>query len=232
MKNKLLIALLIFTLFQCKYLISQDYTTQTKESQSKITPQTALQMLKDGNKRFLENKEIKRDLLLQVHKTSEGQYPFAIILSCIDSRTSSELVFDQGIGDVFNVRIAGNIINEDVLGSMEYSCKVAGAKLILVVGHSHCGAIKGACDDVKLGNLTALVSKIKNVVESVKTEGNEERNSKNHDFVENVSKANVINSINEIKSRSPILKEMSDKGEIMIVGAMQEVDTGEVTFFQ
>jgi carbonic anhydrase len=230
MKTKtLLIALLVFTLSQVSFIYSQD--TQTKESQSKMTPQSALQMLKDGNKRFLTETEVHRDLIGQVHKTADGQFPFAIILSCIDSRTSSELLFDQGIGDVFNTRIAGNIIDEDILGGMEYSCKVVGAKLILVVGHTHCGAIKGACDDVKLGNLTALVSKIKGPVQSVKTEKGEERTSKNHEFVEHVAKANVLNSIAEIKSKSSILKEMVDKGEIMIVGAMYDVDTGEVTFY-
>ena len=226
----LLIAFFVFSLSQVGSIYSQDYT-QTKETQSKITPQTALQMLKDGNKRFLTETELHRDLLGQVHKTAAGQYPFAIILSCIDARTSSELIFDQGIGDVFNTRIAGNIIDEDILGGMEYSCKVVGAKLILVIGHSHCGAIKGACDDVKLGNLTALVSKIKSSVQAVKTEKGEERNSKNHEFVEHVAKENVLNSIAEIKSKSSILKEMSDKGEIMIVGAMYDIDTGEVTFY-
>lgn len=216
--------------FQSNILLSQDYT-QTKETQSKLTTQTAIQMLKDGNKRFLDNTELHRDFLAQVHKTADGQYPFAFILSCIDSRTSSEIIFDQGIGDIFNGRVAGNIIDEDILGGMEYSCKVVGAKVILVIGHTHCGAIKGACDDVKLGNLTALISKIKGPVQSVKTEKGEERTSKNHEFVEHVSKANVLNSIAEIKSKSSILKEMSDKGEIIIVGAMYDVDTGEVTFY-
>jgi len=230
MKLKHFALLIILSLsLQLSFLSAQE-VTQTKETQSKITPQTALQMLKDGHKRFIENKMLKRDLLQQVKTTGSGQYPFAIILSCIDSRTSSELIFDQGIGDIFNARVAGNVVDEDILGSMEYSCKVAGAKLILVVGHSHCGAIKGACDDVKMGNLTALLSKIKPVVESVHTEGKEERTSKNHEFVEHVAEANVFNTINQIKLQSAILKEMSDKGEIMIVGAMYDVDTGELTF--
>lgn len=230
MKLKHLSLLIILFLSLQVSSLSSQVVTQTKETQSKITPQTALQMLKDGHQRFLEGIMLQRDLLQQVKITGSGQYPFAIILDCIDSRSSTELIFDQGIGDVFNARIAGNIVNEDILGSMEYSCKVAGAKLILVVGHSHCGAIKGACDDVKLGNLTALLTKIKPVVESVHTDGKEERTSKNHEFVEHVAEANVLNTIEQIKLQSAILKEMSDKGEILITGAMYDVETGELVF--
>jgi len=230
LKNTLFVLFIAF-LLQANQLFAQNAVTQTKESQAKMTPQSALQMLKDGNKRFHEGKMLHYDFGEQVITTSKGQYPYAIVLSCIDSRTSTEIIFDQGIGDVFNARVAGNIVDEDILGSMEYSCKVAGAKLILVIGHSHCGAVKGACDNVKLGNLTALLTKIKPAVDAVKTEPKEDRSSKNHEFVEHVSAANVLNTIKDIKSKSSILKEMSDKGEIMIVGAMYELDSGEVTFY-
>lgn len=204
--------------------------TQTKESQSKMTPVQALQMLKDGNARFVSGKELNRNLMQQVKETSKGQYPYAVILSCIDSRASSELVFDQGMGDIFNARIAGNIVDEDVLGSMEFSCKVMGSKLIVVLGHTSCGAIKGACDKVEMGNLTSLLKKIEPVAASIKNEG--DRSSKNHEFVEEVSKENVIHSIKDIKEKSPILKEMIDKGEVKIVGGMYDIETGVVTFYE
>lgn len=202
----------------------------TKESQAITTPQTALQTLKEGNERFIKGKRADRDLLLQIRETSSGQYPFAVILSCIDSRTSSELIFDLGMGDAFNARIAGNFINEDILGSMEFACKVAGAKVVLVLGHTKCGAIKGACDNVELGNLTALISKLRPAVEAVK-EPKENRTSSNSDFVENVSSMNVKLTIDAIKKRSSILAEMHAKKEIDIVGGMYSVDTGEVKFY-
>jgi carbonic anhydrase len=204
--------------------------TQTKESQTKMTPVQALQMLKDGNTRFVAGKELNRNLMQQVQQTSKGQYPYAVVLSCIDSRASSELIFDQGIGDIFNARIAGNIVDEDALGGMEFSCKVMGAKLIVVLGHTSCGAIKGACDKVELGNLTTLLKKIEPVVASVKSEG--DRSSKNHEFVEEVSKENVMYGIKEIKEKSPVLKKMIDKGEIAIVGGMYDIETGKVTFYE
>ncbi|MCB0769057.1 MAG: carbonic anhydrase, partial [Flavobacteriales bacterium] len=167
-------------------------------------------------------------LLQQVNETAEGQYPFAVILSCIDSRTSAELVFDQGLGDIFSVRIAGNFVNEDILGSMEFACKVAGSKLVVVLGHSNCGAVKGACDDVKMGNLTALLAKIRPAVERTTTSG--ERNSGNAGFVQSVADANVEIAMEEIRHRSPILKEMEDKGDIDIIGGMYDVGSGEVVF--
>jgi len=205
----------------------------TKETQATMTPQKSLQFLKEGNQRFQNNLKANRNLLEQVNDTSEGQFPFATILSCIDSRVSAELVFDQGLGDIFSVRIAGNFINEDILGSMEFACKLAGTKLIVVLGHTSCGAVKGACDDAKMGNLTGMLSKIKPAVEGV-TEPKDAnlRNSKNLEFVDNVAKVNVSLAIENIRKQSPILKEMEDNNEIDIVGAMYDINTGAVDFFE
>ncbi len=204
--------------------------TQTKESQSAMDPKQALQKLKDGNKRFVENKMLNKNYKAQVKETAKGQYPYAVILSCLDSRTSSELIFDLNMGDSFNARIAGNFENEDILGSMEFACKAAGAKLIVVVGHTNCGAVKGACDKVEMGNLTSVIKQISPVVESTPTSG--EKNSKNHEFVEEVSKQNVLKTMKDIRERSPILKEMEEKGEIAIVGGMYNLETGKVEFYQ
>ena len=187
-------------------------------------------MLKDGNKRFVNNLKANRNLLQQANETSDGQHPIAVILSCIDSRTSAELIFDQGLGDVFSVRIAGNIVNEDILGSMEFACKLAGAKIIVVLGHSKCGAIKGACDHAEMGNLTTLLSKIRPAVDD-ETETVENRSSKNVFFVENVAAINVKRTVKAIKERSTILLQMINKGEIGIVGGMHDLSTGEVTFY-
>ncbi|MDA1269211.1 MAG: carbonic anhydrase family protein [Bacteroidetes bacterium] len=203
----------------------------TKEIQSKLTPKSALQILKEGNLRFINNLKLSRNLLEQAGYTAEKQYPFAIILSCIDSRTSSELIFDQGLGDIFSVRIAGNIINEDILGSMEFACKIAGAKIILVLGHTECGAIKGACDHIELGNLTALLSKIQPAVYDEKTEV-KNRNSSNKKFVEKVTIINMHRTVEGIEQRSAILKEMIEKGEVIILGAIHEIVTGRVVFFE
>lgn len=205
--------------------------THTQETQNTLSPVKALEFLKEGNLRFQNNLKANRNLLQQVNDTSEGQWPFAVVLSCIDSRVSAELVFDQGLGDIFSVRIAGNLINEDILGSMEFACKVAGSKLVVVLGHSKCGAIKGACDDVKLGNLTALISKLKPAVNSV-TEPKENRSSKNSEFVEKVAVSNVHMTMASIKKQSPVLKDMFDKGEIGIVGGMYDVETGVVDFYE
>lgn len=204
--------------------------TLNKEMQDAITPSMAIKILEEGNKRFMNNLKANRNLLEQANETSDGQHPFAVILSCIDSRTSAELIFDQGLGDVFSVRIAGNIINEDVLGSMEFACKVAGSKIIVVLGHSKCGAVKGACDHVEMGNLTALLSKIQPAVYDEKTE-TENRNSSNAEFVEKVASINVKRTVSAIMERSPILKEMIQKGEIGIIGGMHNISDGEVTFY-
>lgn len=204
--------------------------TLTKEMQAAITPAMALELLKDGNKRFVSNLKINRNLLQQANETSDGQHPVAVILSCIDSRTSAELIFDQGLGDVFSVRIAGNIINEDILGSMEFACKVAGSKIIVVLGHTKCGAIKGACDQVEMGNLTALLAKIRPAVDDEQTI-TENRNSGNSEFVEKVATINVKRTVQSIMERSPILKEMIEKGEIGIAGGLHNITDGQVTFF-
>jgi carbonic anhydrase len=204
--------------------------TLNKEMQEAISPSMAIDILREGNKRFMNNLKANRNLLQQANETSDGQHPFAVILSCIDSRTSAELIFDQGLGDVFSVRIAGNIINEDILGSMEFACKVAGSKVIVVLGHSKCGAVKGACDHVEMGNLTALLSKIQPAVYDEKSE-TANRSSSNAEFVEKVAAINVKRTVNSIMERSPILKEMIQKGEIGIIGGMHNISDGEVTFY-
>lgn len=204
----------------------------TKETQDQMNPQLAKKALIEGNTRFVSGQQADRDLMNQVDQTSTGQYPFATVLSCIDSRVSSELIFDQGIGDIFSVRIAGNFVNEDILGSMEFACKLAGTKLIVVLGHTACGAVKGACDHARMGNLTTLINKIEPAVEAV-TEPKDEnlRNSANIDFVNEVAKTNVHMTIENIRKSSPVLKELEDAGEIEIVGGMYDIKTGEVTFY-
>lgn len=206
--------------------------TQTKEIQQHLTPEIALQILKAGNARFMKNLKINRNLLQQLNETYDGQYPFAVVLSCIDSRASSELIFDQGLGDLFSIRIAGNILNDDIIGSMEFACKVSGAKIIVVVGHTRCGAIKGACDDVQLGKLTDLLAKIKPVVEKVRDPEASDQDSKNEEFVDKVAEANVFNVIEEIKGRSEILREMLEQKQIGIVGAMYDLHTGHIDFYE
>lgn len=202
----------------------------SKETQAQMTPRKALQFLQEGNDRFINNLKANRNLLEQVNETRDGQWPFATILSCIDSRTSAELIFDQGLGDVFSVRIAGNIVNTDILGSMEFACKVAGSKLIVVLGHSKCGAVKGACDHVEMGNLTELLSKIQPAVYEEKITTSE-RSSKNSEFVENVAEINVKRSVRNIIERSFVLEQMLDQGQIGVVGAMHDIESGKVTFY-
>ncbi len=201
--------------------------TLTQELQENLTPSEAHRILVEGNKRFVQNVKAQRNLKSQVLETSTGQYPFAVILSCIDSRVPAELVFDQGIGDVFSARVAGNIINKDILGSMEYACKVAGSKIIVVMGHSKCGAVTAACQGVELGNVTTLLSKIHVAVNEVKSEGIELDEA----GVETVAERNVLNSIERIRNESKILAEMEANGEIEIVGAMYSLTTGDVTFY-
>jgi len=204
----------------------------TKETQSTMTPDKSLQYLKEGNQRFQNNLKANRNLLEQVNDTSDGQFPFATILSCIDSRVSAELVFDQGLGDVFSVRIAGNFVNSDILGSMEFTCKLAGTKLIVVLGHTACGAVKGACDDARLGNLTGMLAKIKPAVKAViEPKDPSVRNSKNIEFVDNVATKNVQLTIDRIVEESDVLADMQNNGEIKIIGAMYDINTGAVNFF-
>lgn len=202
--------------------------THNKETQQGLTPKKALEILKEGNERFVSNLRYNRNLLQQVNETSEGQYPFAIVLSCIDSRTSAELVFDQGLGDVFSVRIAGNVLNDDILGSMEFACNVAGSKLIMVLGHSKCGAVKGACSHVEMGHLTGLLEKIQPAVEKV--EAGKLRLTFD-EKVEEVAHENVHQQMSEILRRSSILRNLYREGKIGLAGGMYSVETGEVEFF-
>jgi carbonic anhydrase len=195
-----------------------------------ITPLQALEFLKEGNKRFLQGKTLSRDFLKQVKEISTAQFPYATILSCMDSRTPSEIIFDQGLGDILNIRIAGNIADDDIIGSMEFGSKVVGSKLLLVMGHTDCGAIKGAIDNVQLGKLSGLLEKIKPAINAVRTDG--ERNSSNKTFVEMVTKENVLMAIKLIRNRSAILKEIEDKGELKIIGGVYDTSTGEVEFFE
>tara|TARA_B100001093_G_scaffold215675_1_gene207007 strand:+ start:634 stop:1263 length:630 start_codon:yes stop_codon:yes gene_type:complete len=205
----------------------------TKETQSTMIPDQSLKSLKEGNHRFQENKKANRNLLEQVKDTSAGQFPFATILSCIDSRVSSELIFDQGIGDIFSVRIAGNFVNSDILGSMEFACKLAGTSLIVVLGHTACGAVKGACDNAELGNLTGMLDKIKPAVEAVAEPTDKAlRNSSNIEFVNHVSTKNVELTIAKILAESEVLAEMQKEGSLKIVGAMYNIANGEVVFYE
>lgn len=204
--------------------------TQTKESQSKLTPKVILDLLKKGNQRFIQGNGLKRDYEQQVKQTSKGQFPYAAIVSCIDSRIPTEIIFDQGIGDIFNARIAGNFVNRDILGSLEFACKLAGSKLIVIMGHTSCGAVKGACDHAKLGNLTAMLDHIMPAVNNVPTKEGEERSSANLDFVNAVAVENVNLTIKTLKRDSPVLNTMHENGEIDIVGAMYDVKSGKVSF--
>jgi len=202
----------------------------TKEAQAAMTPSQALQALRDGNARFVAGNPIRRNLPAEVHAAAAGQYPFAVVLSCIDSRQPVEIVLDQGIGDLFSIRVAGNVLNEDVLGSLEFACKVSGAKLIAVIGHSNCGAIKGAINHAELGNLTGLLDKINPAIDAVPANV-QPRLTSNHAFVDQVSEANVRLVMQEIRERSPILRGMLDKGDISLVGGMYDLATGKVQFY-
>jgi len=205
--------------------------TLDKASQANITPQKALELLKAGNTRFVENLQVNRNLLQQVNETSSGQWPMAAIVSCMDSRTSAELIFDQGLGDIFSIRLAGAIITDDVLGSLEYACKVAGSKFIVILGHTKCGAIKGACDHVDLGNLTALLNKITPAVYAERTI-RENRDSSNPAFVDAVTRIHTDRSVQAVVEQSVILRDMVRKGEIGIIGAVYDVETGVVNFLE
>jgi carbonic anhydrase len=206
--------------------------TMTKAAQAATTPAQALQKLVDGNNRFVNGRMAHRDLRKQAIETTTGQYPFASVVSCLDARASTELIFDQGIGDVFSARIAGNIVNPDIIGSLEFASKLAGAKLIAVVGHTECGAVKGACDHAKLGNLTGLLDRIQPAVKDTPSIGGADRSSKNSDFVNRAAENNVRHAMAGIREQSPILKKMEQQGEIKIVGAMHDIATGKVTFLK
>ena len=198
-----------------------------------MTPERALLSLKEGNDRFQNRKREERNLIEQVKDTSKGQFPFATVLSCIDSRVSAELIFDQGIGDIFSIRIAGNFVNIDILGSMEFACKLAGTRLIVVLGHTSCGAVKGACDDAKLGNLTSMLAKIKPAVDSTTMPSDISiRNSSNISFVNDVAVKNVELNIQNILNSSEVISEMVNNGEVKIIGAMYDVSSGAVNFFE
>lgn len=204
--------------------------TLTREMRDALTPQLAIDVLRRGNDRFVNNLKANRNLLQQVNETSAGQHPFGIVLSCIDSRTSAELIFDQGLGDIFSCRIAGNILNEDILGSMEFACRVAGAKVIVVLGHSKCGAVKGACDGVELGNLTSLLQKIRPAVQLEAAE-NPHLGTADPAFVERVAARNVLRVKQQIVERSTVLSAMIEQSEIALLGGMYDVDSGAVEFY-
>lgn len=206
------------------------HNTHTKESQAAVDPNMAIQLLKDGNRRFLNQETVSRSFDKQIALTSTGQHPFAAVVSCIDSRIPTEIIFDQGIGDIFNARIAGNFVNADILGSLEFACKLAGSKLIVIMGHTSCGAVKGACDHAKLGNLTGMLDKIKPALDRVQTAEGVDRSSKNLEFVNKVAVENVHLTIEKLKSDSPVLNDMIELGDIKVVGAMYHVESGKVTF--
>jgi len=205
--------------------------THTKDTQSTTTPEHALEFLREGNYRFVNNLKTNRNLLQQVNETRDGQFPIAALLTCIDSRTSAELIFDQGLGDIFSIRIAGIVINEDILGSMEFACKIAGSRLVVVMGHTKCGAVQGACDHLQMGNLSTLLNKIQPSVYYERTVV-ENRNSKNEEFVEKVTRIQVKQSLEAIVERSVILREMIEKGELGLIGAIYDVETGVVEFLE
>ena len=202
----------------------------SREMQAAMTPDGALAELKAANARFVSGNPLHRDPAADVRITASGQYPYAAVLSCVDSRQPIEMILDQGIGDIFSARIAGNVLNDDILGSMEFACKVSGAKLIAVIGHSNCGAIKGAVDNVQLGNLAGLLGKIKPAIDAVPANISP-RTSKNSAFIDDVAEANVHLVMKQIRERSPILREMLDQHKIALVGGMYDLSTGQVRFF-
>lgn len=211
------------------FVAAQTLLPPTKEVQSKMTPDSVLEDLMKGNERYQAGKLNDPNITARIEATTGGQNPKAIVLSCIDSRVPVEQVFDQGVGDIFVGRVAGNIENGDQLGSMEYATKVAGAKLVIVMGHEGCGAVKGACDDVKLGNITGLLANVKPAIAAVKTKDGEERNSKNKKFVDEVISQNVRQTVADIREKSELLAEMEKKGEIKIVGAVYSLKDGSVS---
>ncbi|MEM1269676.1 MAG: carbonic anhydrase family protein [Bacteroidota bacterium] len=229
-----LFALLLAPTFvsaQAEFAVADDPVTLTAETQKTITSAEVLQGLIDGNARFVDGERINRDYLAQVQATATGQYPSAVVLGCIDSRVPPEIVFDQGVGDIFSARVAGNFINTDILGSMEFATAVAGSKVIVVLGHTSCGAVKGACDNVELGNLTQTLSNIAPAVYAV-TDIEGERTSQNAEFVQAVADMNVELTVQNILDRSPIIRGLVESGDVLLVGAMHDVTTGQVTFHE
>lgn len=206
------------------------YRTFDAEAQATLTPDQALQLLKDGNARFVAGESIDRDLIGQQKATSTGQFPFAVVLSCLDSRSAPEVVFDQGVGDIFGGRVAGNVVDTNLLGSFEFATAAAGSKLIVVMGHTACGAVKGACDGVELGNLTALLDELEPAVDAVSTPVGTDRSSANIEFVNDVVETNVRMQVNELLRRSDVVREMAETGQVKVVGAVHDISTGEVTF--
>lgn len=204
--------------------------TQTKDSQTALSAQDAVTILKEGNERFVTGAALQRNLKAQIGDTATGQYPFAAVVSCIDSRIPTEIIFDQGVGDIFNARVAGNFVNQDILGSLEFACKLAGSKLIVIMGHTSCGAVKGACDHAELGNLTAMLENINPALDKVETAADADRSSKNLEFVNKVAIENVHLNIARLKAESPVLNDMITQGEIEVVGAMYDVNDGSVSF--
>ncbi|WP_376692214.1 carbonic anhydrase family protein [Wenzhouxiangella sp. EGI_FJ10409] len=207
-----------------------NYRTFDQEAQATLTPDEALELLKEGNARFVAGESIDRDLIEQQKATSTGQYPFAVVLSCLDSRSAPEVVFDQGVGDLFVGRVAGNVVDTNLLGSFEFATAAAGSKLIVVMGHTACGAVKGACDGVELGNLTALLDEIEPAVDAVSTPTGTDRSSANAEFVNDVVETNVRMQVNELLRRSDVVRELVDTGQVKVVGAVHDISTGEVTF--
>lgn len=203
----------------------------TAETQASMTPEKALQFLKEGNHRFVQNMKLNRNLLEQVNVYKDGQYPFAVVLSCMDSRTSAELIFDQGLGDIFSLRVAGNVLNDDIIGSMEYACKFAGAKVILVLGHSKCGAVSGACAGKQAGNLTQLLQKLRVSINEVRYD-HPKLQQTSPTFIEEVAQHNVLHSMDEILNRSEVLRELFEQGQIGIAGAYHDLDNGTVEFLK
>lgn len=240
-KNLTILTLVMFLFISCDQPESQNQnqnqtsdavtSVMTKESQAELTPQEILEGLKEGNERYAENDLTPRDYQAQVSKTADGQYPEAIIISCVDSRVPVEHVFDKGVGDIFVARVAGNFVNEDILGSTEFATAVAGSKVVVVMGHESCGAVKAAIDDVEMGNITAMLSKIKPAVEMTEDfEG--EKSTENNEYVTEVVNNNVTHTIAEMRERSPIIAELERNGDIVIAGAFYDLDTGKVTFLE
>ena len=232
MKNLLILASLLFLAAPASAQERDLTAPLTAETQAALTPMEVLQLLKDGNQRFLNNEPVERDFLDQVRQTAGGQYPMASILGCIDSRVPHEIIFDKGVGDIFSARVAGNFVNTDILGSLEFATAAAGSKVIVVLGHTECGAVKGACDHVELGNLTSTLANLAPAVYAVGDDIEGERSSKNKDYVQAVAHKNVEMTVRNMVERSPVMRGLVEEGKLLVVGAMHDVATGEVMFFE